>query len=270
MKALFSVILFWGAAAAAPLPAVEITAERLAALPAAQVVVLGEVHDNPQHHVHQAKAVAAIAPTALVFEMLTPEQATGDYALVRNDPQAMAAALGWAGNGWPDFAMYHPIFTAAPQAALYGAWVPRDVARAAFEQPAAQVFDGDAARFGLTGPLPADQQTAREAMQMAAHCDALPAELLPGMVAVQRLRDAVLAQSALQALADTGGPVVVITGTGHARTDWGMPHLLRLADPDITVISVGQYEVAPPQDPPHDFWLVTEAVGRPDPCAAFR
>jgi hypothetical protein len=25
---------------------------------------------------------------------------------------------------WPDFSMYHPIFTAAPEAAIYGALVP--------------------------------------------------------------------------------------------------------------------------------------------------
>jgi hypothetical protein len=166
--------------------------------------------------------------------------------------------------------MYHPIFVAAPQATLYGAWVQRDAARAVFERPLAQVFEGDAARFGLNGALPAEQQTAREAMQMAAHCDALPAEMLPGMVAVQRLRDAVLAQSALQALTDTGGPVVVITGTGHARDDWGMPNLLRRAAPDVTVISVGQYEITPPESPPHDFWVVTDATERPDPCDAFR
>ena len=44
-------------------------------LPRADVVLLGEVHDNPAHHAFQAEAVAYLAPRALVFEMLTPAQA---------------------------------------------------------------------------------------------------------------------------------------------------------------------------------------------------
>ena len=41
----------------------------LTALPAAaqDVVILGEVHDNPAHHAEQAAQVAAIQPRALVF-----------------------------------------------------------------------------------------------------------------------------------------------------------------------------------------------------------
>ena len=39
------------------------------------VVFLGEQHDNPAHHRKQAELVGEIAPQALVFEMLTPEQA---------------------------------------------------------------------------------------------------------------------------------------------------------------------------------------------------
>ena len=35
--------------------------------------VIGEVHDNPHHHRNQARAVAALKPGAIVFEMLTPE-----------------------------------------------------------------------------------------------------------------------------------------------------------------------------------------------------
>jgi hypothetical protein len=88
------------------------------------------------------------------------------------------------------------------------------------------VFPGDAARFGLTEALDPDEQAAREAEQQEAHCNALPEEILPGFVEAQRLRDAALAEAALAALADTGGPVVVVTGNGHARADWGVPALL--------------------------------------------
>ena len=41
------------------------------------------------------------------------------------------------------------------------------------------------------------EQAAREAEQMAAHCDALPEDILPGFVEAQRLRDAALAEDVL-------------------------------------------------------------------------
>lgn len=107
-------------------------------------------------------------------------------------------------------------------------------------------------------------------MQAEAHCDALPETMLPGMVLAQRVRDAALARAALRALDDTGGPVLVFTGNGHARTDWAMPAKLARAAPDVSVLSVGQLEAAPDDSPPYDLWVVTPEAERPDPCDAFR
>lgn len=236
-------------------------------LPPADVVILGEVHDNPVHHANQAAAVAAIRPAALVFEMLTPAQAALVTEGNRSDP-GLGDLLGWQASGWPDFAMYQPIFTAAPQAGVYGAAVSGDSLRASRDPLAVAALLPDP-RFALSLPLTAADQTAREAEQMAAHCNALPETLLPYMVAVQRLRDATLAARAIEAFEATGGPVVVITGTGHARRDQGVPAALALAAPELRVLSVGQLEVDPGPDAPYDLWVVTDPTVRPDPCAAF-
>lgn len=241
----------------------------LDALPPAQVYVLGEVHDNPEHHLNQARAVRAIRPAALVWEMLTPEQAARMPA-ERSDPAAVAEALGWAGTGWPDYALYHPITEAAGGVRHYGAGIPRGAAREAFGAGAAAVFGADAARFGLDEALPDDEQARREAEQFKAHCEAMPIELMSGLVEAQRLRDAALARAALRAMDETGGPVAVITGSGHARRDWGMPALLALAAPDLSVLALGQVESDPGPDAPWDLWMVTEPHPRGDPCAAFR
>ncbi len=251
-----------------PVFARPITGDNLSALPVADVVILGEVHDNPIHHANQAQAVAAIAPRALVFEMLTPAQVAAMPA-DRADAAEMAAALGWAANGWPDFAMYFPIFSAAPKARIYGADVPRDVVRAAVKHGAAAGFGADAARYGLLQPLPPADQTAREADQRDAHCGALPEHMLAGMVQAQRLRDAALARAVVLAIAETGGPVAVITGSGHARRDTGVPALLALAAPDLAVLTIGQVEADPGPDAPYDLWIVTPATPRDDPCAAL-
>ncbi|RSK30733.1 hypothetical protein EJA01_17705 [Rhodovulum iodosum] len=244
--------------------------EGLVRLPAADVVVLGEVHDNPDHHGNQAAAVAALEPAAIVFEMLTAEQAARVTDGVRGDADALESALDWEASGWPDFDMYHPIFAAAPRAAVYGGALPRGDVRRAIGEGAAAVFGPDAASYGLADPLPADQQATREEGQQAAHCNALPPEMLPGMVEAQRLRDAAMARAVVRALDETGGPVAVITGNGHARTDWGIAAALGHAMPGASVLALGQFEESPRADAPYDLWLVTEPAERSDPCAAFR
>ncbi|MDP3960842.1 MAG: ChaN family lipoprotein [Pseudorhodobacter sp.] len=252
-----------GALAAGPIPP-----EALDHLPVADVVVLGEVHDNPLHHVNQARALAALRPRALVFEMLTPDQ-VARLPADRSDPVALEAALGWRAAGWPDFAMYHPLFIVAPAAQIFGGAMARaDVVRA-MQDGAAAVFGPDAAGYGLTAVLAAPLRAVLEAEQAQAHCGALHADLLPGMVEAQRLRDAALARAVVAALAETGGPVAVITGTGHARKDRGVPAVLAGAAPTLRVLSIGQAEADPGGDAPFDLWLITAPVDRGDPCAVF-
>lgn len=247
------------------------TCSLLSCAAAAQdVSVLGEVHDNPAHHAAQAERVREIEPKALVFEMLTPEQADRITPEMRGDIDAMAEALDWDNSGWPDFAMYYPIFAAAPDARIYGAGVGREEARDAMDGGFDGPLDGEAALFGLDDPLPQQQQDAREALQMEAHCNAIPEEMLPGMVRIQRLRDAMLARAALTAHEDTGGPVVVITGNGHARRDWGMPALLALAAPELEVHVIGQTENEMPLVGGFDEVLSAPPAQRDDPCEAFR
>ena len=262
-------LIICAALASMPAYADVIEPNHIGTLPPADVVFLGEVHDNPSHHDNQARAIAAIGPAALVFEMLTDVQASAIPSPLPTQAE-LREILDWDNSGWPDFAMYFPLFAAAPDASVFGAGLPRDAARAAMDQPLDQVFSGDAARFGLTDSLPTDQQTTREELQARAHCDALPDDLLPGMVAIQRLRDAILAEAALRAVTQTGGPVVVITGTGHARTDWGAPYLLAQAAPELRLLSIGQFEAEPENDPPYDYWVVTAPHPRPDPCEMFR
>jgi uncharacterized iron-regulated protein len=233
-------------------------------------VVLGEVHDNPVHHANQALVIEAMRPAALVFEMLTPAQAEAVTADVRDDPAALSAALGWAESGWPDFEMYYPIFAAAPDAAIYGAALPRDAVRRAATDGAAAIFGPGAGVFGIDAALPEAELEARTAEQGAAHCDAIPVDQLPGMVEGQRLRDAAFARTTLEAFDATGGPVAVITGNGHARTDRGIPAMIAAARPELEVLAIGQLEAPPNDVPSFDLWVITDAVDRDDPCEAFR
>lgn len=237
-----------------------------------EIVVLGEVHDNPEHHRNQARIVAALKPAALVFEMI-PQDLEGEVNDLRQagaSPDEIAAALAWQDSGWPDFAYYGEILEAAPDAQVFGAGQPSaDVSRAMVEG-AAGPFGPDAAIYGLDVPLPPQEVAARQAAQSVAHCGALPEEMLFGMVEAQRFRDAGLADAALWARTITGGgQVVVITGSGHADKRQGMPAAIAIANPEVDVVSLGQLEAPPEQADAFDAYMVAPAPERSDPCAAF-
>lgn len=282
LAALAGLVLF-----AAPARGEQITLDTLHGLDwSSGVVIVGEVHDNFEHHLNQARVIEAVGASAVVFEMFALEDSSSVSAELYDCCGDVRGVLDWDTSGWPPFDIYAPVFLAAYRegAAVYGAEVSRDDVREAFGTGLPdQIFDrpsglhslerpfANAARFGLDSRLAPEEQALREADMAEVHCGTLP-EGLDGFVAAQRLRDAHLADAVLRALADTGGPVVVITGNGHARIDWGVPALLALADPDLPVLSIGQLESAPESGvtPPYDRWIVTTAPrNRPDPCDAF-
>ncbi len=248
--------------------AAEIDASDLYKLPPADVIFLGEVHDNPIHHAHQAIALEALGAKAIVYEMLTPDQARLVPGADGSEA-ALESALGWNASGWPDFALYYPVFVAGADAVVLGGARNKAAVRRAVTEGAAAVYGEGADVFGLDLPLDVAEQRLRVAGQADAHCGALPEDLLPGMVEAQRLRDAELARAIVEAALTIGRPVAVITGNGHARRDWGAPRMVLRAMPDLTVLSVGQFESEPGPDTPFDLWLVTEGAERGDPCAAF-
>ncbi|TDL81943.1 hypothetical protein E2L08_04630 [Palleronia sediminis] len=240
----------------------------------AQIVVMGEEHDAPAHHRNQAELIRRMGAGAVVFEML-PE-ALGPVATrhAGEPADALAARLEWSARGWPDFAIYAPVFAAAHDvgATIHGAEVARDDLRRALDGGAAAAFGTGAARFGLDRALPRDALAGMTAEIAAAHCDLLPETALPGMVEAQRLRDAALAAAAVAAFEAGQHPVAIVTGNGHARRDRGVPALVRQALPEISITAIGQFTEPPEDAPPYDAWLVTEAPPeRPvDPCAPLR
>ncbi|SFJ36331.1 ChaN family lipoprotein [Jannaschia pohangensis] len=220
-------------------------------LPRADIYVLGEIHDNAAHHVVQADLVARIDPTAVVFEQLTDEQADRITPDTPRDADTLGVLLDWAESGWPDISLYAPIM-AAGGAVIRGA----------------EGAPGDLSAYGLDQPLADDEQARREALQAAVHCDALPPDMLPEFVARQRARDAQFAARTLEAFDTFGPPVVLITGNGHARTDWGVPAAIARVRPEVSVFALIQGEGG--ETPPGDMTLQAEPEPRPDPCDAFR
>ncbi|WP_298436474.1 ChaN family lipoprotein [uncultured Jannaschia sp.] len=221
-------------------------------LPDATIYVIGEIHGNPEHHRRQAELVAMLAPKAVIFEQLTDEQADRIGPDTPRTAETLGPMLDWDESGWPDIGFYAQIMAASDGAIVGAAGTP-----------------GDLAPYDLGAPLPDEQQAEREALQAAVHCDALPAHLLPQFVDRQRAIDAQFAARTLAALDAHGAPVVLITGNGHARRDWGVPAAIARVRPDVAIIVVVQGEdgrVPPGGDVVFD----APAPERPDPCDAFR
>ena len=248
----------------ASIPAALLLFSALPALadPVPDIVILGEVHDNPDAHLGQAAALSDLQPTAVVFEMLTAEEARVA------DANRDAIADAWEASGWSDFEIYAPIFDGLGDARIVGAAAPREAVRRVYSDGAATLFGPDAGRFGLDTDLPEDQLEARRQLQFDAHCAAMPLETMDGMVAVQRYRDAVFARAALEALETYGPPVAVIAGNGHARTDWGIPAMIARAAPDVSTYALGFVEAD--SGVPFDEIRIVPPAARDDPCNTLK
>ena len=256
----------------------------------ARFVLLGERHDNPDHHRLQAWVVGQMAAAgrrpAVAFEMLDADQAgalAGYLSQPGGNAEGLGAAVGWTARGWPDWAIYKPIAEAALAARL--PLRPADVApatqRAVGREGWAALSPARRRKLALDVPLGGDLERRLHDDLKAAHCDMLPDEALPAMARVQRLRDATMADS-LIAAAKVHDGAVLIAGRGHVRADRGVPWYLRARLETPKVLTLGIFEVRagahdpmayPPKSvtaPAFDYLWFTPRGEDTDPCAGLR
>ncbi len=252
----------------------------------ADLVLLGETHDNPDHHLLEARIVRAIVSAgrrpAVAFEMLdTQQQAAVDAALGSASPSAdaLAEAVGWARSGWPDFSLYRPVFAAAIDAGL--PVVAANLARPRAREVASRGTSALSPRVREIlerAGTPSEEATRslREEMKEV-HCGELPESMLDPLVLMQRARDAQLAERVLSA-ADVRGAILV-AGAGHVRKDRGVPNYLAREAPARRALAMAFLEVSPGRDAPSDYAdefgsgplpfdyvAFTPATEREDPC----
>jgi uncharacterized iron-regulated protein len=231
----------------------------------ADFVMLGEKHDNPDHHRLQAALVAAVHPKACVFEMLDH----ADPVAGVTDPDALAAAVDWEHSGWPEFAIYRPVFAACYDAGatvVAGHPTRAEVKTAMMEGMSALAPE---VTKGLPDhPLDDAQRASLSDEIVESHCGHAPPDLVDKMIVGQVFKDAFMART----LTDAGPPAVLVAGGGHARSDRGVPIYLG----DRTVRSVLWVEVHPDRTAPADYpdekadWLwFTPTLSDEDPCVVF-
>lgn len=248
----------------------------------AQFVLLGEIHTNPDHHRLQADILQHMVDLgrrpAVVIEMITrAQQPVLDYFAANPTENAdeIAARLEWKKSGWPDFAMYRPIFEIALKhgLALRAGNLEKSTIRRLGGRVGTKLSDNERAQLGLDKPLPAETNKSLLKEIAESHCNMMPETVLPRMADIQRARDHVMA-SALTDPANTDG-AVLIAGAGHTRLDWGVGFLIGDNEPN-RVLSLAFREVfegateADLARPTHHVSLVTPRSEIKDHCAVFR
>lgn len=230
-------------------------------------VLVGEQHDNPDHHALELWLLRALASQreqgGILLEMLTSSQQQAvDLAQTASragQPIAdLPKALDWQ-DGW-DWSMYGPIVRYALQqpAPLQAANLNRDEMMQIYrKQPPLSGSASTAA--SVRAPLLAQ---IRES-----HCDLLPESQLPAMLAVQQQRDRRMAEG----LQHAGKPAVLLAGAFHVRRDLGVPvHLRDLGDTTTNAVLILSEVDKPVSAEQADYVWYTAAVEDKDHCAELR
>lgn len=255
----------------------------------ARFILLGETHDNPDHHRLQARFIREVALTgrrpAVVWEMIPADKG---HAVARywgrpgHDADGLARILDWSDSGWPDWSLYSPVATAALVARLPIA--PGDMSR----ETRRRVIGGGipalgrtrSAMLALDQPLPDAMVQDLNAQLSDSHCGMLDGSAVARLADVQRTRDATLADALIRAdrAVGEGDGAVLIAGGGHVREDRGVPWYLRTRGAAGDILTVRFVEVSPGHTAVADYagigdfdllWFTTR-VDRGDPCEAFR
>lgn len=240
--------------------------ELVALLASQSRVLVGEKHDNPDHHALQQWLLRALRQErqqgSVLMEMLTPsQQAQVDQLrtrlqageLIENLPRQLSWQSGWS------WSLYGPLVTEQllQGEPLLAANLDRrevmDIYQQAPSLPAGH------------STAPVVQNALREDIRRS-HCDLLPESQVPAMLAVQQQRDRRMAEQLRQAPL----PALLLAGGFHVRKDLGVPlHLQDLAEPAPTVLMLSEVGQAVTQMQADYVWF-TPATAPQDYCAILR
>lgn len=238
----------------------------------ANVLLLGESHDNGEGHRLRAEAlemrIAEGWRPAIAMEQFDREQQPALDAAMRDcrDAECVVARLVPGKSGW-QWPFYKPVINLALKHGLplLAANLSRADAGKVIGGGFASVLAADLrTRYNLDAALPAGVLATQVEEVRVSHCNKLPAEMLEPMARAQIARDVVMAEAMRP---HASGGVVLIAGNGHVRRDIGVPYWLRAQR--LATWSVGYIE-APAAPGAYDHEQRIPAADRPDPCAKFK
>jgi len=253
--------------------------ELLQRLQQADLIMIGEKHDNKDHHMLEARLLKALTngpdKPAVVFEMLNRNQQPLLNGLKDSRSLAsMKSDLNWNSRGW-SWDDYGPLFqlTHQSQAPLIAGNISRQQVSTIYKDGANAL---SAPRFNTLAQIstPVREQIHDELYRN--HCELMPRDRLAPMVDVQLARDASMADAMLSNRTDAGA--VLIAGGFHVRKDLSVPLHLTARAPSLSQAIVLLAEVKEQQtelssyskDSGADYLWLTPKQNNRDYCAEMR
>lgn len=221
------------------------------------MVILGEKHDNPEHHQIEQwvlEQLAAQRPQgSVVLEMITHEQqdaVNGIKSGLKDNPylreQRLQELLSW-NTGWP-WPLYRGVMLTtlhAPYPLLAGN-ISADEVMAFYQNPQRPV--------GRLSEQPGVEQQLTQLIRTM-HRGQITDKQLASMIAIQQQRDRFMAQQLLHA----PKPTLLIAGAFHAASNLGVP--LHIQDLDAhqrpVVVMLGEKGMHITKDEADYVWYVT-------------
>jgi uncharacterized iron-regulated protein len=250
-------------------------------LEGAGYLLLGEKHDNPDHHTLQLLVTEAILQSnklyALSMEMMDSTIQPKLDLISDQDFDSLDDLknyLEWDSDGW-NWDFYSPLIQLAVNASvpIYAG----NISRAAMQDV-----------YAAEQPSPLQKIVGTQVMDQlikdidASHCGLLPESQYPSMVAVQQARDSAMANSLPQPQLNELS--VLIAGNYHARQDLGVPNYLLARGLNVDVdeivslafmevreglLSASEYVESTAGVNAYDYIWFTPAISNEDYCAAM-
>ena len=256
----------------------------------ARFVLLGENHDNPDHHRLQAELLRQLIDVgrrpALGFEMLNMDDAptiAKHLASAPKDAAGLGEAVGWNQRGWPDWKIYQPIAQVALEAGLpiVATNLSRSTVETLHRDGVAGLEPEVVRQLDLDRPVPPGIRRKLADDIRRSHCGYAPEDRIETMIIIQRARDARMADRMLAAGRHDG--MVLVVGAGHTRIDYGIPTHLRSKASGQTSVSLAFLEVQRDKTVPEayaagfardmlpfDYVWFTPRRANLDPCDEFK
>lgn len=260
----------------------------LSRINAANILLLGEVHDNRLHHDFQKKLLQAqldsgSRPSLLMEQVDSDSQEKLDAALANpNRDEAFSNAADLIRFG--DWQLYAPLLGMAVDYKLpvIAANIPNAQLQPVMRQGFNAYDPEDLKRIGVDEVWSEDRDNYLSQHIEGTHCGQITPRWRAGLVRGQRLRDALMVDAAMPSF---GRGVVAIVGRDHARRDIGLPLYFKARRTAIRILSIGLVEVIPGMDMPQVYETETatgeapydviwfsprlDRSGRFDPCVGF-
>ncbi len=239
-------------------------------------ILLGEVHNHPDHHVLQAKLLDVLASSGIkpsvVMEMLTIES-WQDQPSTWGKTEELQELASMINDGWP-WELYKPVLSSIVRHKLHlyaGNISSDELRKRSYEN---SFFDYPYAEKNYSYTKENFETLKKDIID--SHCGYANEGLVKFMSRAQMQRDHIM----VSALLDKNRPVVLIAGKGHVRNDYAVPMQLRRNFRQTSYLSVAYIPVQEDKHDPqeysqgnedlYDILYFTPSHTTEDPCVKFR